>query len=315
MTIWQYSENLLANDPTSRVETFYLRVRDTSKCSFCRQPLEAVRDEFNAVQEYSMLDDVGGSPHGFGVGSLHPIATRNEPPFEVPAPRLPGFRIADRAVPPSVQLVERRVRACRVCGWWVAFEESLEKNVQHVIVRSYGGVGALKNLDLRDITMPIEEVRAFLTGRYEKRFVMDPVLFEETVASVFRDLGYHASTTARSGDGGIDVILGASDGTEIGVQVKRYKGTIQVDQIRELTGALVLKGLTRGIFVTTSRFASGASQVADLSAFRGYPIELIDGDRFLDQLELVQRKSTKWGEQHAPWQKSMIQIHQRSREW
>jgi restriction system protein len=54
-------------------------------------------------------------------------------------------------------------------------------------------------------------------------------MFEETVASVFRSLGYDATVTAYSGDGGIDVILHKGE-ERIGVQVKRYRNSISVEQ-------------------------------------------------------------------------------------
>jgi restriction system protein len=121
---------------------------------------------------------------------------------------------------------------------------------------------------------------------------MHPQLFEETVASVFRDLGYQAVATAYSGDDGIDVVLQGPEGDTIGVQVKRYKESrrIGVDQIRELAGSLVLQGWTTGIFVTTSDFQSGAHSTVDrLERFRGMRIELVNATRFYDQLQLAQR--------------------------
>jgi restriction system protein len=163
---------------------------------------------------------------------------------------------------------------------------------QHEI-NTFGGVAALKLLDLRDIDAPLADVRAYLAARYEQRFTMNTTLFEQTVASVFRDLGYEARAVGRSGDDGIDVVLDGPDGSTIGVQVKRYKGRIGVHQIRELTGALVINKLTRGIFVTTSDFESGAPRTAALSESEGKPIELYNADRFYDALKLSQLKEGK----------------------
>jgi len=83
-------------------------------------------------------------------------------------------------------------------------------------------------------------------------------------------------------------MLGGDDRT-IGVQVKRTKHNISVEQIRAFTGALVLGGYTKGIFVTTSSFASGVRRTAELAKFRATPIELMDSKRFYDALKLVQR--------------------------
>ena len=110
------------------------------------------------------------------------------------------------------------------------------------------------------------------------------------MASVYKDLGYYTEVTAYSGDGGIDVILESPEGQSIGIQVKRTKNVISVEQIRALLGALYLGGLTRGIFVTTSSFPRGAKRAAREADLRGTPVELIDAPRFYDALGIAQRK-------------------------
>lgn len=157
-----------------------------------------------------------------------------------------------------------------------------------------GACGSLLDLDLQDLTLPIDEVRRFLTAKYEQRFVLAPQLFEDVVASVFHDLGFDVIVTGyhggahQRGDGGIDVILRGADDSRIGVQVKRYADSISVEQLRALAGALLLGGLTKGMFVTTSCFQSGAQSTVDRYAIRGYRIELVDAMRFYDTLKLAQ---------------------------
>lgn len=184
---------------------------------------------------------------------------------------------------------ETRVRTCPVCGWWSVCRTSTTAGGSHGTHHEMGASGSLRELDLPDIEGPLEEVRSYLAARYVDRFKVHPRVFEETVASVFRDLGYNARVTAYSGDDGIDVILDGQSGNLIGVQVKRYRNSIQVEQIRALTGALVLGGLTRGIFVTTSTFQSGANETAQRLRTRGYQIELMDAARFYDSLKIAQR--------------------------
>jgi hypothetical protein len=79
------------------------------------------------------------------------------------------------------------------------------------------------------------------------------------------------------------------------VQVRRYRDErrIEAEQIRSLAGALQLGGHTRGVFVTTSRFRSGAVTTAKRygAAPIGLPIELIDAKGFLAALGLAQRQS------------------------
>ncbi|MGO7919429.1 restriction endonuclease [Rhizobium ruizarguesonis] len=156
-------------------------------------------------------------------------------------------------------------------------------------------------------------MRRYLLGRFEQRFELNDKVFEQVVESVFKDLGYITRATGRSGDKGIDVILYAPDGKEIGVQVKRYKNTIQVDQIRELAGSLVLNGITRGIFVTTSGFTAGGPPTAGLYGLKGYPIELIDAQGFLAKLEIAQqRKGDLTDSLEAPWRGAGLRhIHNR----
>lgn len=180
------------------------------------------------------------------------------------------------------------VRVCPLCGWWTA-------RIQKAVVRTgdggyshLGGMATLKHLNLADASVPIDEVRRFLLAKYQKRFEVHPRLFEETVAAVFRDCGYDVVVTGYTNDGGVDVILTAS-GREIGVQVKRYRSTIKVEQLRALVGALVQRGITSGIFVTTSDFQRGGKRVVEEFGKRGFTIQLLNAKTFYEALKLSQR--------------------------
>lgn len=187
------------------------------------------------------------------------------------------------------------VQFCAVCGWWtkkrtviVYFKDTIDTNCY-----ADGVVGRLRKFDISDQSLTIEEIRSYLAVKYEERFHIDPWKFEEVVSSVYKDMGYHTRVTARSGDGGIDVILDGRDGNVIGVQVKRYRNKIKVEQIRAFTGALFQKGMTRGVFVTTSSFQSGANESAMLSKLKGIAIELIDAEKFYQALGIAQRAAYK----------------------
>ena len=186
------------------------------------------------------------------------------------------------------------VAYCKACGWW-RVERSGERTFggssygQYSTTTVLGGHALLKSLDLCNIRQPLWEVRRYLLAASERRFSMSPRLFEKTVGDVFSDAGYTATITATSCDGGVDVILCDAGGKTVGVQVKRWRDKIGVAQIRELLGALVLGGYTRGIFVTTSRFTKGAKRAAEVSRETSTPIELIDSERFLEALQISQR--------------------------
>lgn len=192
------------------------------------------------------------------------------------------------------EYLELNIQFCPKCGWWKITERSKstydgdEIMMIKGIVEVSSAVASLKELDLTDINTPLNYIRNYLVVDYDKRFKVNPKVFEDVVCSVFKDLGYNAITTAYSGDGGIDVIL--ENGKEtIGVQVKRTKNKIQVEQIRSLAGALVLGDMTSGIFLTTSEFTKGGTQTAEKFNSKGFKIKLLDAERFYKDLEFTQR--------------------------
>lgn len=179
---------------------------------------------------------------------------------------------------------------CSMCGWWQASRDRLDHPIpavkQHVTHEA--SAASLKELDLKDIDTPLSEVRSYLVARYESRFSVHPRLFEQTVASVFSDFGYDAIVTGYTADDGLDVIL-TDTSSRIGVQVKRYRNSIEVEQIRSLAGALLLANMTEGMFVTTSDFQRGAERTVKKFNTRGYAIRLLDATRFYEALEMKQR--------------------------
>lgn len=153
------------------------------------------------------------------------------------------------------------------------------------------GVGAsIESLDSCSIEPSLDEVRSQLASDFDRtKSVINPRHFEEVVASVFKDMGYQARVTGYSNDGGIDVILDGPGNSVIGVQVKRWRNAIGVDQIRELLGALVLRRLTDGLIITTSTFMCGAPALARQAKELGFCIELVNGQQFFQALGFLQR--------------------------
>lgn len=186
-----------------------------------------------------------------------------------------------------------KVAACPVCGWWRVRKTKGWSTSWEFRTKTHAAVAALRNLDLMDLSVPLEEIRSFLAANYDVRFAINPRRFEETVASVLVPEGFTSRVTAYTKDGGLDAIFDGPTGEVIGVEVKRHKGTIGVALIRAFTGALVVHGITRGVFVTTSRFSRDARLAADAANERGYGIELLDAPRFLEALELTQRQFYK----------------------
>jgi restriction system protein len=184
---------------------------------------------------------------------------------------------------------------CQLCGWWSVYRihQSEYPRTAGIIESHSGTIGCLKELDLSDVSTPLDQVRQYLLAKSESIFDTHPKLFEDVVCSIFKDCGYRARVTAYSGDDGIDVILDSPSGETIGVQVKRYKKErrIEAEQIRSLAGALLVGGHTKGIFVTTSTFRRGARKMANKLSSIGYPMKLIDAERFLNALGIAQINS------------------------
>jgi len=180
------------------------------------------------------------------------------------------------------------VSICPACGWWSIGKQATLDSPAQIWDLFFRAEGALCSLDLSDIDVQIQEIRSFLMATYESRFDIHPRRFEEVVGSVFGDLGYDVAVTAYSRDGGIDIVLCNQSGERIGVQVKRYRHSIKVEQIRSFAGALILGGFVRGIFVTTSDYQSGTHVVSQQAAKMGVPIELFDAVAFYRALGIAQ---------------------------
>ena len=113
---------------------------------------------------------------------------------------------------------------------------------------------------------------------------VSPTAFEDLVVQLLSNMGYgeagSAERTSASGDAGIDGIISQDPlGLDrIYIQAKRYSEDRPVDRprIHEFAGALLGKQGDRGVFITTSRFTTGAREEAERINAR---IELIDGHR------------------------------------
>jgi restriction system protein len=164
--------------------------------------------------------------------------------------------------------VTTEVHTCPACGWWVVTNARYTSTYEAVYRSLRRCAGTLRQLDLSDISTPVAELQRYLLAKYESRFQVDPKKYDK----------------------GIDVIVfDGENGDQVGVQVKRYHGKIEAEQIRTFAGALLLNGMTRGIFVTASRFTKGAMVTAEAYAQRGLAISLWDSEAFYDKLRITRR--------------------------
>ncbi|WP_420546830.1 restriction endonuclease [Curvivirga sp.] len=124
---------------------------------------------------------------------------------------------------------------------------------------------------------------ADLLGRVREA---SPDFFEQLIVDLLLNMGYGGSsedagrTIGKSGDDGVDGVINQDPlgVDQIYVQAKRYAegNNIGSGAIRDFFGALNLKGAQKGIFFTTSKFSSAATDTAEKLNMR---IVLIDGVR------------------------------------
>lgn len=140
------------------------------------------------------------------------------------------------------------------------------------------------------IDLEIEKRKALASRREGKRFhdnlasivsafESNPTDFEHYVASVFHAIGYQASVTPPTNDGGYDIFLVGRKGRKTAiVEVKCYAETTRVSRplIQKLVGANAAMKADKAIFATTSRYTSSAVEYAKQAG-----VVLIDGAQLL----------------------------------
>ena len=93
-----------------------------------------------------------------------------------------------------------------------------------------------------------------------------PAFFENLVLDLLSSMGYgKGEVTGRSGDGGIDGFISqdALGIEKIYFQAKRFTGNTKVtaSMIRDFVGSLDLRGVSKGVFITSSDFPSNTEKV------------------------------------------------------
>ncbi|MFE5836687.1 restriction endonuclease [Arthrobacter sp. NPDC056493] len=129
--------------------------------------------------------------------------------------------------------------------------------------------------------------RVVIDEIYRNLLELSPDAFERLIPFVVRALGYgtdredNLKPTQRSGDKGIDGIVwqDALGFDRVYLQAKRYSegNNVGAPEVQAFSGALGQFRATKGIFITTSTFTTGARAVATDTAH--YTLILIDGQR------------------------------------
>lgn len=132
-----------------------------------------------------------------------------------------------------------------------------------------------------------QKITAVLASQImDEAMKLSPAGFEKLVVKMLLNMGYGngiegaGTVTQQSNDGGIDGIikedqLGFSN---IYIQAKQWSPdlTVSKPEIQKFVGALQGQQAQKGLFITTAKFSSGATQYAD--NLLGVKVVLIDGN-------------------------------------
>lgn len=129
-----------------------------------------------------------------------------------------------------------------------------------------------------------QELRATLADDLLRRVRSgSPKFFEHLVFKVLMAIGYgkdhkdRAKVTGKSGDDGIDCVI-PLDRLELDmvyVQAKRHENAVGPGDIDKFVGSLLRKKATKGVFITSGTFTSGAVRAGKEASVK---LRLIDGD-------------------------------------
>lgn len=116
---------------------------------------------------------------------------------------------------------------------------------------------------------------------------LPPSGFERLSQRLLREAGFtQVVVTGSSGDGGIDgygtLQVNPLVSFKVLFQCKRYSRAVSPSQVRDFRGAMAGRA-DKGIILTTGTFTAEARREASRDGVP--PIELIDGEKFLDMLE------------------------------
>lgn len=165
-------------------------------------------------------------------------------------------------------------------------------------IKSYREYKGLDPEEIPPVSTPEEEIeKVYLELKtnlaeelLEYILNMDPFYFEKLVLDLLLKMGYGGFrdnagfTTSKSNDGGIDGIINEDvlGLGKIAIQAKRYNPSQKIGSqlVQGFAGALVGKGLNKGVFITTSTFTPKALDFVNNQS--NLTIVLIDGKKLAE---------------------------------
>lgn len=178
---------------------------------------------------------------------------------------------------------------CTICGFWYARGTADPLRIPGDLDYTLR-MALLREFDVNDLRLTLQELGSHLNRTFSDIYALDPQRFEALVADIFSP-DYHVRTTARSRDGGYDILLlDSSSGQQCVVECKRYRKDrrVHVGIVRKLLGVQLETGIPIAKLVTTSEFTRPAEETAAevTAGASAYELDLIDADRLTRALEV-----------------------------
>ncbi|MHB8088739.1 MAG: restriction endonuclease [Anaerolineaceae bacterium] len=114
--------------------------------------------------------------------------------------------------------------------------------------------------------------------------------FENRVKKLLESMGFTATTTKATSDGGIDIVAFNQSPMLRGkyiIQCKDWKNPVGEPVLRDLYGLVLAEGANKGILMTTGDFTNAAIKFSE-----GKPLELINGEE-LNKLTIDQARKSR----------------------
>lgn len=156
-------------------------------------------------------------------------------------------------------------------------EDAIERARMSRERQSYSQSEFLRNVS-NEITTKMNNSRVSDMSRIDQ---MTGQEFERRLLRHFEDIGWKASTTKTSGDFGADLVLQDPGGQTVVAQLKRYQGSVGIEAVQQVIGAVSYYKASRGMVITNSHFTPAAVDLA-----RAANVEIWDRDVVQRQLEI-----------------------------
>ena len=154
---------------------------------------------------------------------------------------------------------------------------------------------------LEVLTTCRREIARYIAQHSETIFDVRPRVFEIIVAEVMQSCGFEVDLTARTRDGGVDIIAVHKDAfgipTRYVVECKKWssKRKVTINLVRALYGAKEVHKADQAIYVTTATFTKDAGKICSTGQLRN--LSLIDFEKLREWFEIYLRSVHGAGQQ------------------